>query len=77
MEREKIIEILKEESYPEFMIEQTVNKLENLEPEIKSAFEQWLNDGLIPTLSLEGYTYLDLVKNFGMKPVGAFKILWI
>ena len=66
MEREKIIEILKEESYPEFMIEQTVNKLENLEPEIKSAFEQWLNDGLSPTLSLEGYTYLDLVKNFGM-----------
>ena len=78
MEREKIIEILKEESYPEFMIEQTVNKLENLEPEIKSAFEQWLNDGLIPTLSLEGYTYLDLVKNFGMKPVGAFITLdWL
>ena len=41
MERNQIIEILKEEAYPEYMIEQTANKLENLVPEIKDVFEQW------------------------------------
>ncbi len=78
MERSQIIEILKEEAYPEYMIEQTTNKLENLEPEIKMAFEQWHIDGTIPTITLEGYTYQDLVKLYGMKPVGAFITLdWL
>lgn len=78
MEREQIIEILKEEAYPEYMIEQTADKLENLEPEIRNAFEQWFLDGTIPTICLEGYTYQDLVKLYGMKPVGAFITLdWL
>ena len=78
MERNQIIEILKEEDYPEYMIEQTANKLENLEPEIKIAFEQWHLNGTIPTITLEGYTYQDLVILYGMKPVGAFITLdWL
>jgi len=78
MERNQIIEILKEEAYPEYMIEQTANKLENLVPEIKDVFEQWHFDGAIPSITLEGYTYQDLVNLYGMKPVGAFITLdWL
>ena len=78
MERNQIIEILKEEAYPEYMIEQTANKLENLVPEIKDVFEQWYLDGAIPSITLEGYTYQDLVRLYGMKPVGAFITLdWL
>lgn len=78
MERNTIIEILKEEAYPEYMIEQTADKMENLEPEIKNAFEQWQLNGIIPTITLEGYTYQTLVNQFGMKPVGAFITLdWL
>ena len=78
MERKQIIEILKEEAYPEYMIEQTADKMENLENEIKEAFEKWHLDGTIPTIKLEGYSYQDLVNQFGMKPVGAFITLdWL
>ena len=78
MERKQIIEILKEEAYPEYMIEQTANKLENLVPEIKDVFEQWHLDGAIPSITLEGYTFQTLVNQFGMKPVGAFITLdWL
>lgn len=78
MERNQIIEILKEEAYPEYMIEQTANKLENLVPEIKDVFEQWHLDGAIPSITLEGYSYQDLVNLYGMKPVGAFITLdWL
>lgn len=78
MERNQIIEILKEEAYPEYMIEQTANKLENLVPEIKDVFEQWHLDGAIPSITLEGYTFQTLVNQFGMKPVGAFITLdWL
>ena len=60
------------------MIEQTADKMENLEPEIKNAFEQWQLNGIIPTITLEGYTYQTLVNQFGMKPVGAFITLdWL
>lgn len=78
MKRKQIIEILKEEDYPEYMIEQTADKIENLENEIKEAFEKWHLDGTIPAIKLEGYSYQDLVNQFGMKPVGAFVTLdWL
>lgn len=78
MKREQIIEILKEEAYPEYMIEQTADKVEDFESEIISAFEQWHLDGTIPSIALEGYTFQELVSLFGMKPVGAFITLdWL
>ena len=78
MERNKIIAVLIKESYPEFMIEQTVSKIENFEPEIKEAFELWLLDGTVPKIKLEGYTFKDLIHQYGMKPVGAFITLdWL
>ena len=78
MERKQIIEILKEEAYPEYMIEQTADKIENLENEVMEAFEKWYLDGIFPTIKLEGYSFQDLVDQFGMKPVGAFITLdWL
>lgn len=78
MKREQIIEILREEAYPEYMIEQTVRKIENFEPEIKDAFELWLSEGIVPKIKFEGYSFKDLVHQYGMKPVGAFITLdWL
>lgn len=78
MERDTIIGLLKEEAYPEYMLEQTADKMENLEYEIREAFEKWYLDGTIPAIKLEGYSYQDLVNQFGMKPVGAFITLdWL
>ena len=78
MERNKIIAVLIKESYPDYMIEQTASKIENFEPEIKETFELWLLDGTVPKITLEGYTYKELIHQFGMKPVGAFITLdWL
>lgn len=78
MERNKIIAVLIKESYPEFMIEQTADKIENFEPEIREVFELWLSDGTMPKITLEGYTFKDLIHQYGMKPIGAFITLdWL
>ena len=38
MERNKIIEILKEQGYPAFMLDKTSTKIENLSQPLKEAF---------------------------------------
>lgn len=78
MERKQIVEILKDEQYPEFMIDNTTTKLEKLSPVIAKAFEQWINCKQTPDLCIEGYSYTELVHNWGMKPIGAFITLdWL
>ena len=78
MERNDIYKILKEQGYPEFMLEKTYNKIMNLQPTVANAFDQWINHGIIPDLEIEGYTYTHLVENMNMKPIGAFLTLdWL
>ena len=53
-------------------------KLEKLQPEILSAFTQWLSDGKTPSISIENFSFQDLTMKFGMTPVGAFITLdWL
>ncbi len=78
MERKQIINILNEEQYPDFMIDSTIIKIERLSPIIAEAFEKWVKNNLHPDLSVEGYSYEELVNEWGMKPVGAFITLdWL
>lgn len=78
MEKNILYKLLKEEAYPEYMIEGTVAKLEKLQPEIDSAFSAWVLDSTKPDIIVEGYTFDSLVRDFGMKPVGAFLTLdWL
>ncbi|MBQ8245658.1 MAG: hypothetical protein IJZ42_00810 [Lachnospiraceae bacterium] len=78
MDRNKIIDLLKEQGYPAFMIEKTVDKVENFSQPIKEAFSMWSECGIEPSFSIKGYSYNILIKEFKMKPVGAFITLdWI
>lgn len=78
MNRERIIQILTKEGYPDYMIESTATKVENFAPDIRDSFEQWLNDGVIPAISVQGHSISSLIEQFGMNPIGAFVTLdWL
>ena len=78
MNRDTLLGLLKEERYPEYMIDNTIAKLEHLQPNIASIFAEWATTGKIPEISIEGYTFSTLTHNFGMKPIGAFLTLdWL
>lgn len=78
MERTEIIRILKEEGYPDFMIEKTADKIEAFSIAVAEAFDNWSKDKSQPNISIEGFTFTDLVTKWGMKPIGAFITLdWL
>lgn len=78
MERDKIIELLKEQGYPAFMLDKTADKVESLSPILNEAFNHWVKCGIEPSFSLKGYSYSLLVEEFNMKPIGAFLTLdWL
>ena len=78
MDRQILTKILADEGYPAQMLESTIAKLNHLHPEIATAFITWLSEGKIPTLSVEGYSFATLTRNYGMSPVGAFLTLdWL
>ena len=78
MERNDIIEILKSEGYPQFMLEKTADKVAAFQPIIAAAFESYCVEGIVPDIVIEGYDYNILVSEFSMKPVGAFITLdWL
>ena len=60
------------------MVDVTIEKLNKLQPIVLDNFEAWLNEGKIPDIEIEGYSYRILVNDYGMKPVGAFLTLdWL
>ena len=78
MDRERIKKILAEEQYPEFMIEKTADKIEAFSIAVAEAFDNWSKDKSQPNISIEGFTFTDLVTKWGMKPIGAFITLdWL
>lgn len=78
MKRIEIIEILKEEGYPDFILEKTADKIEAFNPDIATRFSEFCTNGTLPEIEIEGYNYKRLTEEFGMKPVGAFITLdWL
>lgn len=78
MNKEILTKLLQEENYPAHMLETTIAKLNKLQPNIAESFESWLNEGKLPKIEIEGYSYRILVNDYGMKPVGAFLTLdWL
>jgi len=78
MERNKIINLLKEQGYPSFMLEKTADKIENFSQPIKEAFSMWAECGIEPSFSIKDYSYNIFIEEFKMKPIGAFITLdWI
>lgn len=78
MTRDRIIMILCSQEYPEFMLEQTADKLERLVPYVAKAFDAWAEYGEEPTLTVGDWTYSKLIKKFIMRPIAAFLALdWL
>lgn len=78
MDRNNIIMILCSQDYPQYMLEQTADKLEIMNSNLKEAFENWANNGTIPTVEVEGWSYNRLIEKFNMRPVAAFLALdWL
>lgn len=78
MDRERIKEILVEEQYPEFMIENTADKIEAFSLAVAEAFDNWSKNKSQPDISIEGFAFKDLITKWGMNPVGAFITLdWL
>lgn len=75
---EKLKALLLEEGYPTHMLENTIQKLLILQPQIKKIFNVWIETHNEPSLSIEGYSFNCLVQNYGMNPIGAFLTLdWL
>ena len=78
MERNNIIMILCSQDYPEYMLETTADKVENMNKSLKEAFEDWANNGTIPTIEVEGWSYNRLIEKYNMRPVAALLALdWL
>lgn len=78
IDRNKIIEILKAEGYPEFMHESTVDKILHFQNDIANAFSHWVSTNESPNITIEGYTYSFFIEEMQMKPIGAFITLdWL
>lgn len=78
MNKEILAKLLQEENYPAHLLKTTIAKLNRLQPKVADSFESWLNEGILPNIEIEGYSYRILVNEYGMKPVGAFLTLdWL
>ena len=78
MNRDNIIMTLCAQDYPDYMLEQTADKVERMDERIKAAFEEWGDNDVIPTIEIEGWSYNKLVEKFKMRPVAAFLALdWL
>lgn len=78
MERTEIIRILKEEDYPDFLLDKTADKIDAFSSVIAIEFKEWIVSRNNPVLEIEGISYSDLVAKWGMKPIGAFITLdWL
>ena len=78
MDRDNIIMLLCSQDYPQYMLEQTADKLENMNSCLMEAFEDWANNGTIPTIEVEGWSYKRLIEKFKMRPIAAFLALdWL
>ena len=78
MDRDKILMVLCAQDYPDYMLEQTVDKVEHMDEKIKAAFEEWVETGIAPTFEIEDWTYGKLIQRCKMRPVAAFLALdWL
>lgn len=78
MNRDNIIIALCAQDYPEFMLEQTADKIERMDERLKTAFEEWLDKETLPTIEVEDWDYNKLVRKFKMRPAAAFLALdWL
>lgn len=73
-----IIKLLKEESYDENNIAETICDIHGMSGMVKDIFEEYLSTGTISDITIHGYSIQSLKKELGMKTIGAFLTLdWL
>ena len=78
MNRDIIIMTLCAQEYPDYMLEQTADKIERMDERIKLAFEEWVDSNVTPSFEIAGWNYDKLIQKFKMRPVAAFLALdWL
>jgi hypothetical protein len=77
--KENLLErITTEFDYPLPRAESATKKLLDLQPQLKSEFEQWWHTGQLPTIEIEGYTVQRLMTEREMNPIAAILALdWL
>ncbi len=70
--------LLRQYKYPDFMIAGVIAKLNNMEPEILTLFEKWLQTKEVPNDEINGFTFVELINKYGFTPINAFLTLnWL
>jgi len=78
MERQEIINLLRKEEYPEYMLDAMIDEINGMPENLKSAFGEWTKTGQLPLIEVEGYSLRKLIDEFQMKTIGAFTTLsWL
>ena len=73
MTMESIMDRLTTEfDYPEQGSELVAQKILEMQPSLRSEFDQWWNTGIVPTLEIEGYSVAMLMSEHNMNPIAAF-----
>lgn len=77
--KELLTTVLKRYEYPDFLINKTIDRLNNMQMEIKVMFDKWLTNGDIPKDEINGYTFEELTGDkFNFTPINAFLTLnWL
>ena len=55
--KEQLADILRRYEYPDFLMDKTVERLNNMQQEIKVLFDKWMINGDIPKDEINGYTF--------------------
>lgn len=78
MNKDLIIEKLKEFNYPEQMFGSVVGKIDRFDYDLSYDFDMWLENGKAPSVQYEGYTFNDLTEEYSFNPINAFITLdWL
>ena len=78
MDKQTLRQLLIENGYPARMIDKTVEKIEQFQPEIRGSFNDWVSSGVEPDIEIQGYSFSQLRRDYGMKAIGAFITLdWL
>lgn len=77
--KEQLVDILRRYEYPDFLMDKTVERLNNMQPEVKVLFDKWLTNEDIPEDEINGYTFEELTgTKFNFTPINAFLTLnWL
>lgn len=77
--KELLADVFRRYEYPDFIVDSIIDRLNNMQPEIKDLFDRWLLNNSVPDVEINGYTFKELIGNtYCFTPINAFLTLnWL